>query len=172
MQLNVEIIREAKVTMHSFTDYFKGFEKVEAIRRIFGEKTEEVLRNLQVEFFGRHGYMGVSDEDGHLLISAYYLNNGDLVDIYLDIVHELAHVKQFIDGKALFDDNFSYVDRPTEVEAYRITVEEARRLGLSNERILRYLKTEWMNEEELKRLAKTLNVEYTYSEVKHKRRRF
>jgi hypothetical protein len=172
MQLNVEIIREAKVTMHSFTDYFKGFEKVEAIRRIFGEKTDEVLRNLQVEFFGRHGYMGVSDEDGHLLISAYYLNNGDLVDIYLDIVHELVHVKQFMDGKALFDDNFSYVDRPTEVEAYRITVEEARRLGLSDERILQYLKTDWMNEEELKRLAKTLNVEYAYSETKHKRRRF
>jgi hypothetical protein len=172
MQLNVEIIREAKVTMHSFTDYFKGFEKVEAIRRIFGEKTDEVLRNLQVEFFGRHGYMGVSDEDGHLLISAYYLNNGDLVDIYLDIVHELVHVKQFMDGKALFDDNFSYVDRPTEVEAYRITVEEARRLGLSDERILQYLKTDWMNEEELERLAKTLNVEYAYSETKHKRRRF
>lgn len=172
MQLNVKIIRDAKITMHSFMDYFQGFEKVEAVRRIFGEKTDEVLRNLKVEFFGRHGYMGVSDDDGHLLVSAYYLNNGDLIDIYLDIIHELAHVKQFIDGKALFDDNFDYVDRPTEIEAYRITVEEAKRLGLSDERILQYLKTEWMNEEELKRLAKTLNIEYTYSEGKNKRRRF
>ena len=33
-----------------FTDYFKGFEKSEAVRGIFGEKTEEVLRNLKVQF--------------------------------------------------------------------------------------------------------------------------
>jgi len=172
MQLNVKVIREAKVTMHSFMDYFKGFEKVAAVRQIFGEKTDEVLRNLKVEFFGRRGYMGVSDDDGHLLISAYYLNNGDLVDIYLDVIHELVHVKQFMDGKALFDDNFDYVDRPTEIEAYRIAVEEAKRLGLSDKRILQYLKTEWMNEEELKRLAKTLNVEYSCGTEKSKRRRF
>ena len=32
-----------------FTDYFKNFEKVEAVRGIFGERTEEVLRNLKVD---------------------------------------------------------------------------------------------------------------------------
>lgn len=171
MQLNVKIIRKAKTTTYSFTDYFQGFENVEAVKRIFGEKTKEVLQNLRVEFFGRKGYMGVSDEDGHLFVSADYLNNGDLIDIYLDIIHELAHVKQFMDGKKLFDDNFSYVERPTEIEAYRITVEEARRLGLSDERILQYLKTEWMTEEDLKSLAKTLGVKYVPSEGKSKRRR-
>jgi hypothetical protein len=134
---------------------------VEAVRRIFGEKTEEVLRNLKVEFFSRRSYMGVSDDDGHLLVSAYYLNHGDLVDIYLDIIHELVHVKQFMEGKKLFDDHFSYVERPTEVEAYCVAVEEARRLGLSDERILEYLKTEWMSDRDLKRLAKTLNVNCT-----------
>ena len=145
MRLKVKIQRNAKVATHPFTDYFKNFDKVEAVRRIFGEQTEKVLQNLRVEFFGRKGYMGVSDDDGHLLISAYYLNNGDLIDIYLDIIHELVHVKQFMEGKKLFDDNFSYVERPTEVEAYSAAVKEARRLGLSDERILDYLKTEWMN---------------------------
>jgi hypothetical protein len=170
VQLNVEIVRKAKITTYPFTEYFKGFERVEAVRRIFGEKTEEVLRNLKVEFFGRKGYMGVSDEDGHLFISADYLNNGDLIDIYLDIIHELVHVKQFMDGKELFDNRYGYVDRPTEIEAYRIAVEEARRLGLSDERILEYLKTEWMTEKDLEKLAKTLNVKYTYGERKSKRR--
>ncbi|MEM3699981.1 MAG: hypothetical protein QXL57_03835 [Candidatus Bathyarchaeia archaeon] len=170
-QLNVKIIRKAKITTYPFTDYFKGFENVEAVRRIFGEKTEEVLRNLRIEFFGRRGYMGVSDEDGHLFISADYLKNGDLVDIYLDIIHELVHVKQFMDGKKLFDDNFSYVERPTEIEAYRVAVDEAKRLGLSDEKILQYLKTEWMSEEDLKKLAKTLHVKYTPTEGKSKRRR-
>jgi hypothetical protein len=71
-----------------------------------------------------------------------------------------------MEGKKLFDDHFSYVDRPTEVEAYAAAVEEARRLGLSDERILRYLKTEWMSEKELQKLAKTLNVRYVAGAAK------
>ena len=99
-RLKVEIVRNVPVTTHPFTDYFKGFEKVEAVRKIFGEKTEEVLRNLRVEFGGRGGYMGVSDVDGHLLISAHYIKEGDIVDIYLDIIHELVHVRQFMEGRS------------------------------------------------------------------------
>lgn len=144
---------------HSFTDYFKGFEKVEAVRRIFGEKTEEVLVNLRVEFAGFRGYMGVSDSDGHLLISARYLNDGDLTDLYLDIIHELVHVRQFMEGKELFDSDFTYIERPTEVEAYRVAVEEAKRLGLSEERICAYLKTEWMSAQDFKRLTKSLGFQ-------------
>ena len=140
-----------------FMDYFKDYEKVAAVRGIFGEKTEEVLRNLRVEFIG-FGYMGVDDTDGHLLVNARYLKTGNKTDIYLDIVHELCHVKQFMDGKELFDPHYDYVDRPTEVEAYRYAVKEARRLGLSDERIFGYLKTEWMSTEDLKRLAKTVDV--------------
>lgn len=146
------------MTTHPFTDYFKGFEKVKAVREIFGEKTEEVLHNLRVEFGGRRGYMGVSDVDGHLLISAQYIKEGDIVDIYLDVIHELVHVRQFMEGKELFDDNFSYVKRPTEVEAYRLAVEEAKRLGLSDERICEYLKTEWISNRDLERLAEAVNV--------------
>ena len=157
-KLNVKILRNAKVAMYPFTDFFKGFEKVAAVRRIFGEKTDGVLSNLKVEFSGRRGYMGVSDTDGHLNISAEYLNKGDIIDIYLDIIHELTHVKQFMDGKELFDRRHNYVESPTEVEAFRNAVEEARRLGLTDERICEYLKTEWMTDEDLLLLAKTLNV--------------
>jgi hypothetical protein len=158
-RLKVEIERNVRITTHPFTEFFKGFEKVEAVRRIFGDKTEEVLKNLRVEFAGMRGYMGVSNEDGHLLVSVLYLRDGDIVDIYLDVVHELVHVKQkVLEGKELFDDRFSYVERPTELEAYRAAVEEAKRLGLSEERICRYLKTEWMSDEEMGRLAKAVNV--------------
>jgi len=146
------------VSLHQFKDYFKGFEKVEAVRRIFGDRTDEVLNNLKVEFMGSRGYMGVNNSDGHVLMGANYLKNGDQIDIYLDIVHELVHVRQFMEGKELFDDNFSYIDRPTELEAYRHTVEEARRMGLTDERILQYLKTEWMTDKDLKDLARALKV--------------
>jgi len=146
-----------RVSTYPFTDYFKGFDQVEAVRRIFGEKTEEVLRNLKVEFTWI-GYMWISDIDGHLIVNSRYLNNGDRVDIYLDVIHELVHLKQFMEGKELFEGRYSYVERPTEVEAYRHTVEEARKLGLSDQRICAYLRTEWMSDEDLRQLANTLDV--------------
>jgi len=155
----VEINRDVKVTLHRFTDYFKGFEKVEAVREILGDETESVLNNLKVEFYSsRRGYMGVSDQDGHILISAHYLKNGNERDLYLDIVHELVHVKQFLEGKELFENRWEYVDRPTEIEAYQRAVNEARRLGMTDKEIYQYLKTEWMSEDDLKRLADAVGV--------------
>ena len=156
---DVEVPRSAEVALCRFTDRFKGFEKVEAVRRMFGEKTEQVLGNLKVEFFSsRWGYMGVSDEDGHLMVSTYYLKHGDAKEIYLDLIHELVHVKQFMDGEQLFDDSFEYVDRPTEIEAYRHTVQEARRIGMSDMEIYNYLKVYWMSDAEVAELAEKLGV--------------
>lgn len=143
---------------HSFTDFFKGFEKIEAVKQTFGEKTEEVLHNLRVEFIPLAGYMGVNGSNGHLIVNPNYLKNGDRLDIYLDIIHELMHVRQYMEGKELFDSNYTYAERPTEIEAYRCAVEEARRLRVSDERICEYLKTEWMSNDDLQQLAKTLNV--------------
>ena len=53
---------------------------------------------------------------------------------------------------------FHIVERPTEIEAYRYTVQEARRLGLSDERICEYLKTEWMSDRDLRFLAGAVDV--------------
>jgi hypothetical protein len=141
-----------------FTEYFKDFEKVAAVKGIFGEKTSAILSNLKVELSWIMGYMYVDGSDGHLVISKGYLNTGDKTDIYLDLIHELCHVKQFMDGRELFDPRYDYVNRPTEIEAYRYAVQEARRLGLSEERICIYLRTEWMGDSDFQRLAKAVNV--------------
>ena len=160
-RLKVEISRNAKVIAYPFIDYFKGFENVDIVKRLFGDKTREVLNALKVEFASRRGYMGVNDENGHILISAAYLKKGDIIDLYLDIIHELVHVRQFMDGKKLFDSNYSYVERPTEIEAYRHSVEEAKNLGLSDERICEYLKTERMSDEDFNKLISALEVTCT-----------
>ena len=141
-----------------FIDYFRNFDKNEAVKGIFGEKTKQVLSELEVEISWVMGYMYVDGSDGHLVVSKGYLNHGDKTDIYLDLIHELCHVKQFLEGKELFDPRYDYVDRPTEIEAYSYAVQEARRLGLSDERICRYLRTEWMDENDFKRLVKSVNV--------------
>lgn len=149
-------------TRQSFYDYFKGFQAVPAVRRIFGRETDEVLAYLRVEFLNaRSDYIWVSDKDGHLIVNANYVKEGERRDIYLDLIHELVHVKQFRDGKKLsldFGKRFEYVDRPTELEAYRHTIKEARRLGMSDEEIVHYLTVTWLDEGEVRRLAKNLGV--------------
>jgi len=142
----------------NFTDYFRGFEKNRAVRGIFGEKTEVVLKNLKLDFIW-FGYMGVSDSDGHLMVNKRYLSTGRKLDIYLDVIHELCHIKQHLDGKELFDPRYDYVDRPTEIEAYRYAVQEAKRLGLNAEEIRVYLKTEMMSTQALEQLIINMGVD-------------
>ncbi len=141
-----------------FLEYFKGFDKVAAVQGIFGEKTTEVLSHLKVELSWVNGYMYVDGSDGHLVISKGYLASGNKTEIYLDLVHELCHVKQFLDGKELFDPRYEYVDRPTEIEAYRYCIQEGKRLGLSDERLRWYLRTEWMSDDDFRRLAKSVDI--------------
>lgn len=142
----------------NFTDYFKGFEKNRAVQGIFGEKTEDVLKNLKVDFIW-FGYMGVSDSDGHLMVNKRYLSTGRKLDIYLDVIHELCHIKQHFEGRELFDPRYDYVDRPTEIEAYRYAVQEAKRIGLNAEEIRVYLKTEMMSTQALEHLIKNMGVD-------------
>lgn len=156
--LPIERVFSILSSTYSFTDFFRGFEKVAAVKQLFGERTRQVLNNLRVEFSPLGGYMRVSNTDGHLIVNPRYLNNGDSIDVYLDVIHELVHVKQFMDGKELFDLHYDYANRPTEIEAYGYAVREARRMGLSEERICEYLKTEWMSTYDLIRLAEALDI--------------
>jgi len=159
---NVQLPREVPIVKHRFMDYFIGFEKLPVVREIFGNETDKVLAALAVEFSGgRFGYMGTSDEDGHLIVSAHYLREGDSRSIYLDVIHELVHVRQFREGKQLFDESYEYADRPTELEAYRHALKEARRLGMSDDEIFEYLKVTWLDEDEVERLARNIGVNPT-----------
>jgi len=157
--LGVSFPRNVKLRYHRFTDYFKGFENVEAVLGIFGPRTAQILRAMKVEFFSSPwGYMGVSDEDGHLLVSTHYLRTGKPRDIYLDVVHELVHVRQFRDGRRLFPEGFEYSNAPTEVEAYKVCIAEGRRLGMTDREILEYLKVPWMEDKDWRRLARNLGL--------------
>lgn len=103
-------------------------------------------------------YMHVNDEDGSLVVGMKYLHDADERYLYLDIIHELIHVKQYLEGKELFDEEYSYADRPTEIEAYQYTVEEGRRLGMTEQEIAQYLQVEWMTKKEFARMLETLRV--------------
>ena len=150
----IKILQKVQSGTHRFTDIFLGFDKLDAVKKVFGDTTFEELNTLKVEVFPQDGFMGVSDEDGHIFASQTYLNTGEEWSVYLDVVHELVHVKQFKDGKELFDRRYNYVDRPTEIEAYRVGASEARRIGLTDKEIFAYLEVPWISKEEHIRLAK------------------
>ena len=158
LELRVEICKNVKERRCLFTDHFRGFEKVDVVKRIFGDAAAETLAKLAVEFTKATLYMRVDNFDGHLMINPEYFLNADISDIYLDIVHELVHVKQFLEGK-ISDQDLNYVERPLEIEAYKITVDEARAIGISENRIFDYLDSDLLSSEELKQLAGTIGVD-------------
>ena len=171
-KLGVRIERKGPTRLLPFERFFRGFGDVPAVRELFGNQTRRVLRNLKVEFFSaRFGYMGTSDVDGHLLISTHHLSDSEFRTVYLDVVHELCHVNQFRRGKPLFYPKLSYVDAPSEIEAYRFTVKEGRRIGMTDRELFDYLTIEWIEPAELRRLARHTGVAVPTGKRRPKRSR-
>ncbi len=149
-ELPIKINRETPPPyLYPFTDYFKGFEKVQAVRSVFGDETDEVLGKLKVSFISlKFMYMGIRDEDGNIAVGTYHLRHSDLRTLYLDVVHELFHIKQWNKDKISFGEehqkfmgDFSlYYSSPIEVPAYMHTVREAERIGMPKDEIVEYLK--------------------------------
>lgn len=155
----VRIRRRAPIRLYPFEQFFRGFASTPPLRELFGRNAPTILRKLKVEFFSPpFGYMGTSDEDGHLIVSSHHLRTSDLRTLYLDVVHELCHVKQFRAGRPLFDRKKKYVDTPTEIEAYAFTVKEGQRIGMTNAQLLEYLKVEWVDEADHLRLARRMGL--------------
>ena len=158
LDLGVCIERNPPVGISPFLRVFGGFEKVGAVEAIFGDKTPAVLKELTVEVTDGRGYLRINDERGSIVVNARYLKDGQEVHIYLDVIHELVHIRQHREGKELWDERYKYVDRPTELEAYKVAVDEARRLGLTEGEVVDYLKVEWVSQEDFRRFLRNLDV--------------
>jgi hypothetical protein len=155
----VRIERKSPIRLYPFERFFHGFAATPPIRELFGAEAAKILRDLRVEFFSPpFGYMGTSDEDGHLIVSSHHLKTSDLRTLYLDVVHELCHVKQHMAGRPLFDRTKKYVDTPTEIEAYAFTVKEGKRLGMTNAQLMKYLEVEWVDATDHRRLSRRLGL--------------
>ena len=155
-----KISRNTTLGRHKFKEIFSGFEDSPAIRILFKDQQEiDELRELDLELTTTDvWYMRVRDVDGRLLIRPGYLRRGRKEFIYLDLIHELTHIKQFKQGYDLYDQQYSYIRRPTELEAFSNAIAEARRIGLSDLEIYEYMRVDWISESELKELAERLGV--------------
>ena len=146
---------------HRLHDIFTGLEEVDSLKRCIGSPTlrKRIIEDTYVTLTLGTRYMHVNDEDGSLVIGLDYLRTADTRYLYLDMIHELVHIKQYLDGKELFDESYSYVERPTELEAYQCAVEEARKINMTDDTIADYLYVEWITRKEHARLMKSLGVQ-------------
>lgn len=152
--------RSAGVGEHKLTDVFSGFEASSALQRVFGSKAEmsKILRHLKLRVEATESGLWLDRDTGTICVGHKQLSAADTDFIYLDLVHVLVHMRQFLEGRELYDQAFEYVDRPTELEAYRYTVAEARRVGMSEEEILKYLRMDAADDSELGKLMEKIGV--------------
>jgi len=163
--IRITINRALDPGRYEVTEVFEGLERSPGLRRFLPDdkERERFLAETHVVVTREDTYMWTDDEDGHVNVGLDYLREGEAVYIYLDILHEMVHVRQFREGKELFPTKIEYIDRQTEVEAYMFAVEEARLLGLTDERIFDYLEVEWISKKEHESLARRLGVKVAKS---------
>jgi len=158
--LGFAINRNLGEGLYDISKVFSGLADVKVLQKVYGDKSSltSVLNKLKVKIVTDDYYMFVNDTDGCVVVGLKHLSSADERTLYLDIIHELVHVKQFMDGRDIYDERYSYVDRQTEIEAYQVVVDEARKLGMSSDEIMEYLTVEWVSEDGLKRLANRLGI--------------
>lgn len=154
------ITRNLDEGIYNVDEVFTGLNDAECLYEIYGNSRslQAVLGKVRIKIVNENYYMYVDDSDGCIVIGKEHLRKSDERTLYLDIVHELVHVKQFMDGRDIYDERYDYVDRETEIEAYQVVVDEARKLGMDDDDIMEYLKVEWVSDDGLKRLATKLGV--------------
>lgn len=118
----------------------------------------KVLRHLKLRVEPNDSGLWLDRDTGTICIGSKHLTSAKSDFIYLDAIHVLVHVRQFLEGRELYDQAFEYVDRPTELEAYRTTVAEARRVGMDDEEILGYLRMDAADDSELGKLIERIGV--------------
>ncbi len=142
------------------TDVFSGLETSPSLAKVFDSRLQmsKILKHLKLRVEPHDSGLWLDRDTGTICIGAKHLTSAKLDFLYLDVVHVLVHVRQFLEGKELYDQAFEYIDRPTELEAYRATVAEARRIGMDEEEILRYLRLDAADDSELGKLMEKIGV--------------
>ena len=159
-EFEFRINRHVGIGDFKISDIFPVIHRNPVMLEIFNDRDEvdAVFNNTVARVIERRTYMFVGNDDGSISSGIAHLETSENAVLYLDIIHELVHVRQHHKGLDLYDQSNPYVDRPTEIEAYVLTVKEARRIGLTDKQIFDYLTVEWITPEEHRRLAKRLNV--------------
>ncbi len=145
--------------IHRVVDVLPGLAKREAFAEICGDvDPDKLMEAAHLLCFRGDGYPRVDDHTGHILCPDGYISEHEPLIVYLDILHELVHVRQVLEGRQVYHFPEPYVEWPTEIEAYRITYDEAKRLGVPDDWFWRYLAVPWIEEAEIVRLGRAIGM--------------
>lgn len=120
------------------------------------KRRELLLRDARVRINPGAGFAYIDVEVPCIVLGEEYYRTGADLDLYLDLLHELAHIRQHHEGRDLWDERYAYVDRITEVEGYAVAVEEGRRLGMSDGEVVAHLSNPWMDAEDVRKLQENV----------------
>jgi len=152
------VVRALARGEHPFLALLPHIARSPAARRIESPKTplSSLLKTARVRIESRKGYIWVDDEAPAIVMVERYYRVADPLDLYLDLIHELTHLRQLAEGHDIWDERFRYVDRPTEIEGYAVAVEEGLRLGMVEAEIIDHISNPWMTHAEVRRLRKNI----------------
>lgn len=151
-----EINRSLKLGRYKLTDVVEGLENSVALNKIYEDELKPVLNATFVDIVIKPWQIWVDWETEMITINKDYLLETDQRTLYLDFIHEMVHIWQISRGQNIFDRSVSYVDSPTEIEAYKYTIVDAERIGFTKMDVIDYLKVRWITSEEHQRLVKAV----------------
>lgn len=148
--------RKLAAGLHPYLRVLPGAAESPGLRRIEPDpaKRQRLLEEALVFIKPGGGFAYVDVETPCIVLAEEYYRTGKDIDLYMDMLHELTHIRQHHEGRDLWDERFAYVDRPTEIEGYAVAVEEGRRLGMDDEDVIDHLTNPWMDEEDVHRLLR------------------
>jgi hypothetical protein len=171
------VARDMPAGRHPLLAVFPGLDKLPPAKRLEpdAEKRARLFEDTCVEVVDEDMWMYVAPFDvppsfrgrwkpvvspgsDCIVVGMGHLRESPALMLFMDIYHELCHVRQRRGGANLWEPGVSYVKRWTEVEAYRFVVEEARALGVENAFLREYLKVEWISAQEHRTLLVELDV--------------
>jgi hypothetical protein len=171
------VARETPAGRYPLLDVFPGLESLPIAKRLEpnARKRSRLFRETCVEIVDQDMWMYVapsevpelargrwkpvvSPDTDCIVVGKSHLAESPAMMLFMDIYHELCHVRQRQGGANLWEPGVSYVKRWTEIEAYRLVIDEARTLGVSDEFLREYLKVEWISEKEHRELLAELDV--------------
>jgi hypothetical protein len=129
--------------------------RIETAKTPFGRLLDGAIVRIKRR---NRGYCYVDVAVPAVTVNEYYYKNGNDLDLYLDLAHELTHLRQHLEGENVWQHDIDYVDRPTEIEGYSVAVEEGRRLGMTEADVLNHLSNPWMSKEEVGRLLNNIEI--------------
>lgn len=152
--------RSATIGEYKLSEIFTGLDSSSSLLKVFGSKVQmaKILKHLKLRVELHDSGLWLDRDTGTICIGSKHLTSAKNDFLYLDVIHVLVHVRQFLEGKELYDQAFEYVERPTELEAYRYTVAEARRVGMDEDEILKYLRMDAADDSELGKLIERIGV--------------